>query len=81
MRLDDDLGIDSIKRVEILSAVQDRLPETRSIGPGADRDAAHAPARSSSSSSPAPQPAPAVKPPSGNGRVATTPSVNGEGQP
>ena len=33
MRLDDDLGIDSIKRVEILSAVQDRLPETRSIGP------------------------------------------------
>src|SRR5262249_12816898 len=33
MRLDDDLGIDSIKRVEILSAVQDRLPDTRSIGP------------------------------------------------
>ncbi len=33
MRLDDDLGIDSIKRVEILSAVQDRLPGTRSIGP------------------------------------------------
>ncbi len=33
MRLDDDLGIDSIKRVEILSAVQDRLPETRPIGP------------------------------------------------
>ena len=33
MRLDADLGIDSIKRVEILSAVQERLPETRSIGP------------------------------------------------
>ncbi|HZW31142.1 MAG TPA: beta-ketoacyl synthase N-terminal-like domain-containing protein, partial [Isosphaeraceae bacterium] len=33
MRLDADLGIDSIKRVEILSAVQDRLPETRAIGP------------------------------------------------
>ncbi len=33
MRLDDDLGIDSIKRVEILSAVQDRLPETQAIGP------------------------------------------------
>src|SRR5262249_13592169 len=27
MRLDDDLGIDSIKRVEILSALQERLPE------------------------------------------------------
>ncbi len=26
MRLDTDLGIDSIKRVEILSAVQERLP-------------------------------------------------------
>ncbi len=33
MRLDDDLGIDSIKRVEILSAVQDRLPGTPAIGP------------------------------------------------
>ncbi len=33
MRLDADLGIDSIKRVEIFSAVQDRLPETRAIGP------------------------------------------------
>ena len=27
MQLDADLGIDSIKRVEIFSAVQDRLPE------------------------------------------------------
>jgi acyl transferase domain-containing protein/NAD(P)-dependent dehydrogenase (short-subunit alcohol dehydrogenase family)/acyl carrier protein len=33
MRLDADLGIDSIKRVEILSAVQDRLPGAGSIGP------------------------------------------------
>ncbi len=33
MKLDDDLGIDSIKRVEILSAVQDRLPGTPTIGP------------------------------------------------
>src|SRR5207244_8195809 len=33
MRLDADLGIDSIKRVENLSAVQERLPETRAIGP------------------------------------------------
>ena len=33
MRLDADLGIDSIKRVEILSAVQDRLPGMRVIGP------------------------------------------------
>ena len=33
MRLDADLGIDSIKRVEILSAVQDRLPDLPSIKP------------------------------------------------
>jgi acyl transferase domain-containing protein/NAD(P)-dependent dehydrogenase (short-subunit alcohol dehydrogenase family) len=33
LRLDADLGIDSIKRVEILSAVQDRLPGARTIGP------------------------------------------------
>ena len=33
MRLDADLGIDSIKRVEIFSAVQERLPETTAIGP------------------------------------------------
>ena len=33
MQLDVDLGIDSIKRVEILSAVQERLPEARAIGP------------------------------------------------
>jgi len=33
MRLDTDLGIDSIKRVEIFSAIQDRLPDTRPAGP------------------------------------------------
>ena len=33
MQLDVDLGIDSIKRVEILSAVQERLPIARAIGP------------------------------------------------
>ena len=33
MRLDADLGIDSIKRVEILSAIQDRLPELPPAGP------------------------------------------------
>jgi acyl transferase domain-containing protein/acyl carrier protein len=33
MRLDADLGIDSIKRVEIFSAIQDRLPESRPAGP------------------------------------------------
>ena len=33
MRLDADLGIDSIKRVEIFSAIHDRLPETPSAGP------------------------------------------------
>ena len=33
MQLDADLGIDSIKRVEILSALQDRLPGSPVIGP------------------------------------------------
>ena len=33
MQLDADLGIDSIKRVEILSALQDRLPSLPSISP------------------------------------------------
>ncbi len=33
MQLDVDLGIDSIKRVEILSAVQERLPAASAIGP------------------------------------------------
>ena len=33
MRLDTDLGIDSIKRVEIFSAVHDRLPEAPAAGP------------------------------------------------
>ena len=33
MRLDTDLGIDSIKRVEIFSALHDRLPESRAAGP------------------------------------------------
>ncbi|MFI5455292.1 MAG: SDR family NAD(P)-dependent oxidoreductase [Isosphaerales bacterium] len=33
MKVDVDLGIDSIKRVEILSAVQDRLPELPSLKP------------------------------------------------
>ncbi len=33
MRLDVDLGIDSIKRVEILSAVQERLPDIPALAP------------------------------------------------
>jgi acyl transferase domain-containing protein/NAD(P)-dependent dehydrogenase (short-subunit alcohol dehydrogenase family) len=33
MNLDSDLGIDSIKRVEILSAFQERMPEAPSINP------------------------------------------------
>ena len=33
MGMDSDLGIDSIKRVEILSALQDRLPNAQVIGP------------------------------------------------
>ena len=33
MQLDADLGIDSIKRVEILSAIQDRLPEAPAVKP------------------------------------------------
>src|SRR6056297_3248966 len=37
MALDADLGIDSIKRVEILSALQERLPEEMGRGPGRER--------------------------------------------
>ena len=33
MQLDADLGIDSIKRVEILSAMQDRMPGAPAVGP------------------------------------------------
>jgi acyl transferase domain-containing protein len=33
MALDADLGIDSIKRVEILSALQERLPDAPAVGP------------------------------------------------
>jgi acyl transferase domain-containing protein len=33
MALDSDLGIDSIKRVEILSAIQERLPDAPTVGP------------------------------------------------
>jgi malonyl CoA-acyl carrier protein transacylase/NAD(P)-dependent dehydrogenase (short-subunit alcohol dehydrogenase family) len=33
MRLDADLGIDSIKRVEIFSAIQERMPSARAAGP------------------------------------------------
>src|SRR2546421_11950831 len=33
MTLDADLGIDSIKRVEILSALQERLPEAPAVKP------------------------------------------------
>ncbi len=33
MNLDSDLGIDSIKRVEILSAIQERVPELPSVSP------------------------------------------------
>jgi NAD(P)-dependent dehydrogenase (short-subunit alcohol dehydrogenase family)/acyl carrier protein len=33
MALDSDLGIDSIKRVEILSAIRERLPDAPAIGP------------------------------------------------
>lgn len=33
MNLDSDLGIDSIKRVEILSAIQERLPELPAVSP------------------------------------------------
>src|SRR5262249_60421816 len=34
MALDADLGVDSIKRVEILSAFQDRLPTAPAVKPG-----------------------------------------------
>ena len=42
MQLDVDLGIDSIKRVEIFSAVQDRLAGGARVGPGAAWLIAHA---------------------------------------
>jgi len=35
MNLDSDLGIDSIKRVEILSAIQEKMPELPSVDPDA----------------------------------------------
>ena len=41
MGLDADLGIDSIKRVEILSALQERLPGSPRHRPGASRHPAH----------------------------------------
>ena len=34
MNLDSDLGIDSIKRVEILSAIQERIPELPAVSRG-----------------------------------------------
>ena len=43
MQLDADLGIDSIKRVEILSALQDRLPEAAGGQARAPRHAPHPP--------------------------------------
>ena len=33
MEMDSDLGIDSIKRVEILSTLQERIPEAPAVGP------------------------------------------------
>ena len=33
MELDSDLGIDSIKRVEIFSALQEKLPDAPAVGP------------------------------------------------
>ena len=42
MRLDADLGIDSIKRVEIFSAIQDRLPGIRRRRARRNRHARHA---------------------------------------
>ena len=97
MRLDADLGIDSIKRVEILSAVQDRLPAIRTIGPEHTAVAPDTPARSPSSSS-APIGAAATPSPArtwrvpGNGQngklvhasghtTSVEPSRNGHGHP
>ena len=75
MRLDDDLGIDSIKRVEILSALQERLP-------GCPPAARSAPARSGRSraiaeflaeSSRAPVRGPATSAERSDGRPCTDP--------
>ena len=60
MQLDADLGIDSIKRVEILSAVQDRLPEAPWSGPSRSEPCGPS-ARSPSSSRVRLRPDPAVR--------------------
>ena len=79
MQLDADLGIDSIKRVEILAALQERLPEAPVIGPehlGTIRtlgQIAEFLGSAGSPSAPAPPPAPApVQPP----RLEPTPPAS-----
>src|SRR5262249_8705691 len=71
MALDADLGIDSIKRVAILSALQERLPDARAVGPEqlgslhtlrdiADFLAAGGPAPALAATDPEPPPAPVL---------------------
>ena len=76
MRLDADLGIDSIKRVEILSAVQDRLPEAADSRPGATGHAGNARADRRVARRPHPAPAPHCRPLPSAGRPA---SIDGHG--
>ena len=76
MRLDDDLGIDSIKRVEILSAVQDRLPGTRSIGP--EQTGTLRTLRELAEFLAPDRPASGPETPVMNGRVSVTPGINGK---
>jgi len=81
MGMDSDLGIDSIKRVEILSAIQERIPGSPVIGPehlGTLRtlgEIANFLGGSAAETTPAEQPTPTALQPS-NSPVADTSSVN-----
>ena len=74
MQLDADLGIDSIKRVEILSAMQDRMPGRRRWARSSSARSAPS-ARSPSSSTARRRTLPC--PPGSNGHVAAEPLGNG----
>ncbi len=89
MQLDSDLGIDSIKRVEILSAVQERLPDAPVVRPehlGTLRTLRHiaeflASSPSTAPASPATGPVPASPPSSCSlQRLAVTSVALGEGR-
>ena len=82
MEMDSDLGIDSIKRVEILSALQQRIPEAPPVGPehlGDLRTLAQVVAflteDGAAASSPAPEEAAATPAPETDTEIATAASA------